>query len=69
MNHYIAQFKMGLVFDVTKLSFADCDPIGKKETLELKQQLLLDFAVTKQLRTFILDTVHQGDVHFVVEFE
>jgi hypothetical protein len=32
---------------------------AKKETLELKQQLLFNFAVTKQLRTFIPDTVHQ----------
>ena len=50
---------MGLAFDVANYSFADFDQYAKKETLELKQQLLFDFVVTKQLWTFIPDTVHQ----------
>ena len=57
MNYCGAKFKMGLAFDVAIRSFAD--HYAKKRTLELKQQLLLDFAATKQLRPFIPDTVHQ----------
>ena len=45
MNHYSAKFKMGLAFDVANRAFAD--QYTKKETLELKQQLLFDFAATK----------------------
>ena len=57
MNYCGAKFKMGLAFDVANRSFAD--QYAKKETLELKQQLLFDFAITKQLWPFIPDTVHQ----------
>jgi hypothetical protein len=45
MNYCGAKFKMGLAFDVVNRSFAD--QYAKKETLELKQQLLFDFAATK----------------------
>jgi hypothetical protein len=48
---------MGLAFDVANRSFAD--QYAKRETLELKQQLLFDFAITKQLWPFIPDTVHE----------
>jgi hypothetical protein len=57
MNYCGAKFKMGLAFDVANRSFAD--QYAKKETLKLKQQLLFDFAITKQLWPFIPDTVHQ----------
>jgi hypothetical protein len=44
MNYCGAKFKMGLAFDVAHRSFAE---YAKKEPLELKQQLLFDFAATK----------------------
>ena len=47
MNYYGAKFKMGLAVDFAKLSLADFEQYAKKLTLELKQQLLFDFAVTK----------------------
>ena len=50
---------MRLDFDVANHSFADFDPYAKKETLELKQQLLFDFGIAKQLWPLIPDTVHQ----------
>ena len=56
MNYCGAKFKMGLAFDVANRSFAD--QYAKKETLELKQHLLFDFATSKQLWPFIPDTVH-----------
>jgi hypothetical protein len=46
MNYYGAQFKMGLAFAVAKLSFADFEQPAKRLTLELKQELLFDFAAT-----------------------
>jgi hypothetical protein len=59
MNYCGAKFKMGLAFDVANRSFAK--QYAKKETLdlELKQQLLFDFAAFKQLWPFIPDSVHQ----------
>ena len=56
MNYCGAKFKMGLAFDVANRSFAV--QYAKKETLELKQHLLFDFATSKQLWPFIPDTVH-----------
>jgi hypothetical protein len=44
MNYCGAWFKMGLAFDVANRSFAD--QYAKKETLELKQQLSFDFAIS-----------------------
>ena len=52
---------MGVAFDVVKLSFVDFLQYAKRLTLELKQQLLFDFAVTKQLWTVIPDPVHRNE--------
>ena len=60
MYYDSAEFKMGVAFDVANLAFPKFRPVRQEtETLKLQQQLLFDFVATKQLWTFIPDTVHQ----------
>ena len=47
MNYCGPKFKMGVAFEVAKRSSADFEQYAKKVTLELKQQLLFDFAAAK----------------------